>query len=71
MTRRSILNSGKPPYNKIEYRTPGTYIITFAAGVTSAKSTVAGGNSASIGGTGGTGNTGNNGWVIIEYGGNI
>lgn len=32
----------------------------------------AGGNSASsIGGTGGTGDTGNNGWVIIEYGGDI
>lgn len=149
----AILNSGKPPYNKVEYRTPGTYTITFAAGVTSAKATVAGGGggggggsyggaggtggsgnlivgvksvtsstpysvivgvggtggtggsgsfgkgsqgangnassalgitanggggaggaggkSASIGGTGGTGNTGNNGWVIIEYGGDI
>lgn len=32
----------------------------------------AGGNNASsIGGTGGTGDTGNNGWVIIEYGGDI
>lgn len=170
---RRILSSGKPPYNKVEYRTPGTYTITFAVGVTSAKQLLlleaavevggayngtggtggrgnlivgvksvtsstpysvivgaggtggaggsgafgkgsqgangnassalgitasgggggggasavsngsagtsygsggaggAGGNSASIGGTGGTGNTGNNGWVIIEYGGDI
>lgn len=38
----AILSQAKPPYNKIEYRTPGTYTVTFPVGVTTAKSTVAG-----------------------------
>lgn len=61
---RRILSSGKPPYNKVEYRTPGTYTITFAVGVTSAKATVAAGGGDGMvavrimvsGGTGGRGN---------------
>lgn len=68
----AILSQAKPPYNKIEYRTPGTYTVTFPAGVTTAKITVAG---AGAGGAGGYKNTngsnGNDGWVIIEYGGDI
>ena len=44
----AILSQAKPPYNKIEYRTPGTYTVTFPVGVTTAKSTV--------GGAGGRGN---------------
>lgn len=47
----AILSQAKPPYNKIEYRTPGTYTVTFPAGVTTAKITVAG-----AGGGGGGGN---------------
>lgn len=47
----AILNSGKPPYNKVEYRTPGTYTITFPPGITTAKITSAG-----AGGGGGGGN---------------
>lgn len=45
-----ILNSGKPPYNKVEYRTPGTYTITFPPGITTARITSAG-----AGGGGGAG----------------
>lgn len=62
---RTILSSGKPPYNKVEYRTPGTYTVTFPAGVTTAKITLAGGGgggggsnysaSMSTGGNGGSG----------------
>lgn len=59
----AILNSGKVPYNKVEYRTPGTYTITFSAGVTSAKATVAGGGGGGGGGnvlrSGGAGGRGN------------
>lgn len=40
---RAILNSGKPPYNKVEYRTPGTFTFTVLAGVITAKITLAGG----------------------------
>lgn len=47
---RTILSSGKPPYNKVEYRTPGTYTVTFPAGVTTARITLAG-----AGGGGGAG----------------
>lgn len=62
----AILNSGKPPYNKVEYRTPGTYTITFAAGVTSAKATVAGGGGGGGGGSyNGTGGTGGSGNLIV------
>lgn len=38
----AILSQAKPAYNKVEYRTPGTYTFTFPVGVTTAKSTVAG-----------------------------
>lgn len=37
----AVLSTGKPPYNKVEYRTPGTYTITFPPGTTTAKVTVA------------------------------
>lgn len=57
----AILSSGKPPYNKVEYRTPGTYTVTFPAGVTTAKITLAGG-----GGGGG----GSNYSAPISTGGN-
>lgn len=59
----AILNSGKPPYNKIEYRTPGTYTITIPAGVTAIQAEIAGA---------GGGGAGNN-WVNdapMELGGN-
>lgn len=39
---KAILNSGKPPYNKIEWRTPDTYTFTVPAGVTTLAVTVAG-----------------------------
>ena len=39
---KAIFNSGKPPYNKIEWRTPGTYTFTVPAGVTTLAVTVAG-----------------------------
>lgn len=61
---KAILNSGKPPYNEIEYRTPGTYTVTFPAGVTRARGTVAGagggggGASTIVGSKGGNGGTG-------------
>lgn len=58
---RVILNSGNLPYNKVEYRTPGTYTVTFPAGVTTAKITLAGG-----GGGGG----GSNYSAPISTGGN-
>lgn len=53
----AILSQAKPPYNKVEYRTPGTYTFTLPAGVTTAKVTVAG-----AGGGGGAGrvNAGDN-----------
>lgn len=50
------MSQAKPPYNKIEYRTPGTYTVTFPVGVTTAKSTVAGA------GGGGAGND----WINEE-----
>lgn len=50
---QAILDSGKPPYNKIEYRTPGTYTITIPAGVTAIQGEIAGA---------GGGGAGNN-WV--------
>lgn len=63
----AILNSGKPPYNKVEYWTPGTYTFTVPAGVTTARVTVAGAGGGGGAGavtvkgvpfTGGTGGTG-------------
>lgn len=45
---RAILSSGKLPYNKVEYRTPGTY--TFTSPATTLKVTIAG-----AGGGGGAG----------------
>lgn len=59
----AILSQAKPPYNKIEYRTPGTYTVIFPVGVTTAKSTVAGagggGGGASGAYSGGAGGRGN------------
>lgn len=60
---QAILDSGKLPYNKIEYRTPGTYTITILAGVTAIQAEIAGA---------GGGGAGNN-WVNdapMELGGN-
>ena len=60
---QAILDSGKPPYNKIEYRTPGTYTITIPAGATAIQGEIAGA---------GGGGAGNN-WVNdapMELGGN-
>lgn len=39
----AILTSGKPPYHKDSYTTPGTYTWTCPTGVTTARVTVAGG----------------------------
>lgn len=64
----AILSQIKPPYNKIEYRTPGTYTVTFPVGVTTAKLTLAGGggggggyavNAYAANGSGGSGGAGN------------
>ena len=44
----AILTSGKPPYHKDSYTTPGTYTWTCPAGVTKAKVTVAGGGGGGI-----------------------
>lgn len=60
---QAILDSGKLPYNKIEYRTPETYTITIPAGVTAIQAEIAGA---------GGGGAGNN-WVNdapMELGGN-
>lgn len=38
----AILSQAKPAYNKVEYRTPGTYTFTVPVGVTSVKVTIAG-----------------------------
>ena len=60
---QAILDSGKLPYNKIEYRTPETYAITIPAGVTAIQAEIAGA---------GGGGAGNN-WVNdapMELGGN-
>lgn len=65
---RAMLSTGKPPYNKIEWRMPGTYTFTVPAGVTTAKITLAGGggggggyatNVYSANGSGGKGGNGN------------
>lgn len=42
-TQFAILSSGKPPYHKDSYTSPGTYTWTCPAGVTTARVTVAGG----------------------------
>lgn len=47
---KAILNSGKPPYDKIEWRTPGTYTFTVPAGVTTLAVTVAGAGGGGAGG---------------------
>ena len=72
----AILSQAKPPYNKVEYRTPGTYTVTFPAGVTTAKITNAGAgggggggyyrHSAFSGNTIYTGGKGGNGELITQ-----
>lgn len=44
----AILASGKPPYHKDSYTSPGTYTWTCPAGVTTARVTVAGGGGGGI-----------------------
>lgn len=65
---RAILSTGKPPYNKIEWRTPGTYTITIPAGALAIRIQVAGA------GGGGAGNDwlsgGNDDPDTIDPGGN-
>ena len=39
---QAIATTGKPPYNKIEYHTPGTYMFTVPVGVTTLQVEVAG-----------------------------
>lgn len=65
---RRILSSGKPPYNKVEYRTPGIYTVTIPPGAYTAKLTLAGGggggggyavNDYAANGSGGSGGAGN------------
>lgn len=64
---KAVLSTGKPPYNKLTYTTPGTYIVTFPAGVTTAKITVAGaGGGGGGGGVGATGGTGGRGGLITQ-----
>lgn len=47
---KAVLTTGKPPYNKVEYRTPGTYTITLPAGVDTVRTTVAGAGGGGAGG---------------------
>lgn len=44
----AILTSGKPPYHKDSYTSPGTYTWTCPAGVTAARVTVAGGGGGGV-----------------------
>lgn len=62
-TTKAILSTGKPLYTKLTYTTPGTYTITWPAGVTTARVTVA-----AAGGGGGGGNHMSHGPYL--YGGN-
>ena len=64
---KCILSSGRLPYNKVEYRTPGTYTVTFPAGVTTAKITNAGAGGGG-GGAGGaySGGAGGRGNLIVN-----
>lgn len=52
---RAILSTGKPPYNKIEYRTPGTYTVTIPPGTPRVKYELAGAGGGGGRGTGGGG----------------
>lgn len=68
---RAILNSGKPPYNKIEWRTPGTYTFTFPAGVSTARITTGaagggGGGASTVSATGATGGNGGRGGLVTK-----
>lgn len=65
---KAIMSSGKPPYNKVEYRTPGIYTVTIPPGAYTAKLTLAGGggggggyavNEYAANGSGGSGGAGN------------
>lgn len=65
----AVLSQAKPPYNKVEYRTPGTYTFTVPAGVDTVRATVAGAG----GGGGGctrlaksTGGNGGSGALIMQ-----
>lgn len=46
----AILSTAKPPYNKVEYRTPGTFTFTVPAGVDTVGATVAGAGGGGAGG---------------------
>lgn len=62
---KRIATTGKPPYNKIEYKTPNTYTFTVPSGVTTLKVEVAGAGGGGGGGgrksQGGTTYSGNGG----------
>lgn len=64
---KCILSSGRLPYNKVEYRTPGTYTVTFPPGITTAKITSAGAGGGGGGGAGfSLGGTGGQGALVTE-----
>lgn len=68
---KCIATTGKPPYNKIEYKTPNTYTFTVPSGVTTLKVEVAGaggggGGSRRHSDAGATGGTGGTGELVIQ-----
>lgn len=63
---KCIATTGKPPYNKIEYKTPNTYTFTVPSGVTTLKIEVAGAG----GGGGGGGKKIQSGTTYKGNGGN-
>lgn len=62
----AILTSGKPPYHKDSYTSPGTYTWTCPAGVTTARVTVAGGGSGGYEGVFGINSAGGSGALVIN-----
>jgi hypothetical protein len=65
-TQFAILSSGKSPYHKDSYTSPGTYTWTCPAGVTTARVTVAGGGSGGYQGVVGINSAGGSGALVIN-----
>ena len=62
----AMLSSGKPPYHKDSYTSPGTYTWTCPAGVTTARVTVAGGGSGGYLGVMGQKDAGGSGALVTN-----
>lgn len=65
-TQFAILSSGKPPYHKDSYTSPGTYTWTCPSGVTTARVTVAGGGSGGFEGVFGIKSAGGSGALVTR-----